>query len=151
MDDKTTAVSKAVWHWRSGADERKPHRPVLPRLLQMLAIMAVFGALAWWRGHRTVAACLGAFALLNALLATLWPSAFRAHAAAWEKLGGFGSIVIGSLVLTLAYYVLFAPAALLLKALGREALKLRFPGPEGTYWGAVDQRGNAEAGYRKQF
>ncbi|MHC4592717.1 MAG: hypothetical protein ACYS8L_08500 [Planctomycetota bacterium] len=151
MDDKATAVSKAVWHWRGGTDEGKPRRPVLPRLLQMLAIMAVFGALAWWRGHRTVAVCLVAFALLNALLAALWPRAFRAHAAAWEKLGRFGSIVIGSIALALAYYLLFAPAALLLKALGREALKLRFPGPEGTYWGAVDQRGEAEAEYRKQF
>lgn len=146
-----SAVSSAVWHWRGEPDQTAVGQPALPRLLRMLAVMAVFGALAWWRGHRTVAACLAGFALVNVLLAAVLPCAFRWHAAAWEKLGRAGALVIGTVALTLAYYLLFAPVALLLRLVGKRPLKLRFPGPEASYWSDVEERGEAEARYRRQF
>ncbi|MHC4789233.1 MAG: hypothetical protein ACYS8K_08555 [Planctomycetota bacterium] len=151
MNEEVTTVSKAVWDWRGEGAGAERARPVLPRLLKMLAVMALFAGIAWWRGHRTAAACLGAFAVANVLLAALWPGAFRTHAGLWEKLGRAGALVVGTVALTAAYYLLFAPAALVLKALGRRPLKLRFPGSEKTYWETAEQRPDSEAGYGKQF
>jgi hypothetical protein len=145
------AGGRAVWNRRAeeGADDRR--RPVLARLIQMLVLMALFGAIAWWRGHRGVAVFLACFAGANLLAAAFWPAAFRLHARLWEVVGRAGALVIGTAALTLAYYVLFAPAALVLKLIGAEPLKLRFPGPPGSYWNDVDDRHRGEPDYRKQF
>jgi hypothetical protein len=124
---------------------------VLARLARMLAVMFIFGAFAWWRGHRTAAVVLAGLALTNALLAAFAPRAFDWQARLWERPGKAGAFLISTIALTLAYFLLFTPGALLLRLLRKEPLKLRFPGPEATYWAEVDERGRSEAGYRRQF
>jgi len=145
------AGGRAIWDWRNKAEGDERRRLVLPRLLQMLALMAVFGGIAWWRGHRGVAVFLAAFAAANALAAAFCPALFHRHAGLWQKVGKAGAVVIGTVALTLAYYLLFTPAALALKLLRVEALKLRFPGPRGSHWKEVDERHRGETDYRRQF
>ncbi len=150
-DRPTSPVSRAVWPWRAGEAGSAPQQPVLGRLLRMLGLMAVFGALAWWRGHRIAACVLAGLAAANVLAAALAPGLFRAHARLWEKLGEAGLYVIGTVTLTLFYYLLVSPAALVLRLLGRRPLKLRFPGPEPSYWGEPEERPDSEAEYERQF
>jgi len=145
------STQKAIWDWRSPRDSEGRAVPVWPRLLRIVVLACAFGGFAWWRGHRTAAAVLAAFALANVVLAVLAPRAFHWHAGLWEKLGRAGAFVMGAVALTLAYFLLFTPAALLLRLLGREPLKLRFPGPQGTCWSDVAERSRSEADYRKQF
>ena len=120
-------------------------------LVRMVALMAVVGAVAWWRGHRAVVVFLACFAAANVLAAAFVPRLFHGHARLWEKLGAGAGLLIGGVLLALAYYLFFTPAALLLRLLGKDPLALRFPGSGPTYWSDVPQRDLTEAHYKRQF
>jgi len=144
-------VSRVVWDWRGEGDAARRAAPVLGRLVKMLVVMGIFGGLALWRGHTVVALVLGGYALVNIVMAATWPRGFHAHSRFWEALGRGGAAVIGTVLLTVLYFVLFTPAALLLHLLGRRPLELRFRSYEGTYWREVPDVEKTEADYRRQF
>ena len=117
----------------------------------MVVVMALVCAFAAWRRHWGVVTFLGCFAGANVAAAVFAPGVFRWHARLWDRLGRGGGFVIGAVLLTLAYYLFFTPAALVIRLLGRQPLPLRFPGPEDTNWRDVPERDLSEEDYEKQF
>ena len=144
-------ASRVVWDWRGAREASRRPEPVLGRLVRMLIIMGIFTAIALWRGHLIVAAALGAYALINILMAAAWPRGFHAHARFWAVLGRGGAAVVGTVLLAVLYFVLFTPAALVLRLVGRRPLELRFRTDEPTYWLDVPEKERTEAEYKRQF
>jgi hypothetical protein len=151
MDVSETDVNRVVWDWRGEAEAAPGPEPVFGRLVKMLIIMGIFAGIALWRGHRLVAAVLGTYALINVLMAVAWPRGFRGHARFWEWLGRGGAAFIGTVSLTILYFVLFTPAAAVIRLLGRRPLELRFRSDEQTYWHDVEQKDRTESDYKRQF
>jgi hypothetical protein len=148
--NRALRVSRAIWDWREPSAGPVPE-PVWAPLVRMLVIMGAFAGLALWRGHRSVACALGGYGLLNVLMALLWPAGFRAHARFWQKLGRSGAAVIGVVMLTAVYVLIFTPAGFALRLLGRDPLRRRFPGREKTYWQPVARHRRPDRYYTRQF
>ena len=85
-DGQAGRVSRAVWHWRTEGRTDAAPRPVWPRLVRMVVIMALVCAFAAWRRHWGVVWFLGCFAGANVVTALALPAAFRWHARLWERL-----------------------------------------------------------------
>jgi hypothetical protein len=151
MDMTSEDVSRVVWDWRGEREASRGPEPVLGGLVRMLVVMAVFGAIALWRGHTVVAAALGIYALINIAMAAAWPRGFHGHARLWGTLGRGGAAVVGTVLLAVLYFVLFTPAALILRLMGRRPLELRFRSDEETYWRDVPQKEHGDKEYRRQF
>jgi len=150
LHDPRDAVCRAVWQWRAEAQGDR-RAPLLRPLLTMLAVTAAFGALACWRGHAVAAASCAAFAVLNLGLAVLRPPAFHRHAAFWSKAGGAAGTFASALTLGLLYFLVFTPAAVALRLVRQDPLKLRFLGAEASYWQEAERQPDCEADYRRQF
>lgn len=100
----------------------------------------VFGALlaglSWWRGRHAeafvvlpVCAVLGVLTLASARAGK---AIYRGWTAVASVIGGVVSVA----AMAVAYYLVLTPVALLLRATGRDALRLRRPS-EGSCWGPL--------------
>lgn len=99
----------------------------MPRLWA-LAIAAVFAGLGMWR-PRTLAP-------LNRL---------------WFRFGLLLNKIVSPLVMGILYYVTVVPTGLIMRALGRDPLRVK-PDPEATsYWIEVDREQAAASSMRNQF
>ena len=63
--------------------------------------------------------------------------------AAWRKLAHAVGVVNTHVLLFLAYWVVFGPAALVLKLLRKDYLRVRWRGESGSYW--LDREPNAHS------
>jgi hypothetical protein len=108
----------------------------------------VFAALLYWRAHprgAVVAAAIGALLLLGGLLA---PAALRLPNRIWwrfaQALGWFNSRVL----LTLMFFLVFAPAGLLMRLFGKNPLR---PAGRTSNWVPVDGHKRDAKHYEHQF
>lgn len=107
-------------------------------------------AYALWRGHRAGWALAAAAGVL-ALLASFAPQSLHRANCAWFALGMLLSRVANPLVLGALFYLAVTPVGLLMRALGKRPLHLRFEPAAPTYWIERNPRGPAPASMRDQF
>jgi hypothetical protein len=117
-------------------------------------VMAVFFAVvALWPAvhHRPVRmwALAAAAALLLAAIAA--PAALYAANRAWMKVGLAVGRVTNPIVTALMFFVVFTPAALVARMLGRDPLRLRYDREAESYWIPRQPPGPAPESMRNQF
>lgn len=86
------------------------------------AAFAVFGAVALWRGHPTVAATLGALAALLVGGGLLVPRQMLPVQAAWMRMALAISRVTTPVVMSVLYLGVLLPTGVLRRTFGRSAL-----------------------------
>jgi hypothetical protein len=96
-------------------------------------ILGALGALLWLRKHHAIAgasvASVGAMVLFLSLAA---PAAALAVRAAWMRFAGLLGFVNSRIILTIVFFVLLTPIALIRRLLASDPLQTRRH--EGTYW-----------------
>lgn len=85
------------------------------------------------------------------LIAMVRPSVLRTFNKAWAKLGLLMGRVMNPVVTTIMFYVVFTPAAVLLRMLGKDPLRLKLAPDAETYWIARTPPGPEAESMSMQF
>jgi hypothetical protein len=114
------------------------------------AVALIVGAFPLVRGEPPVWWLL-AVALAFALVAYVAPSLYRVPNLWWFKLGNLLAAVIGPLAVAIVYVTTVVPIGLLMRALGKDPLRLRRDPAAASYW--IDRRppGPPPESLRNQF
>lgn len=96
----------------------------------------LFALLGAWRGrwNWSIPSLLAALALVPALLACIHPAWFRTWYRAGRWFGHQMGRIMGGLLLTLLFFLVLSPIALVLRLLGQDPLQLRIDPRAPTYW-----------------
>ena len=100
------------------------------------AIAAVFAVVGWFKTHAFPGWTLWLGVIGAAVGAVLWlvPQIAKPFYLVWYFLSCCIGIVMSNALLAAAYYLVFTPAGLVMRALGRDPMKRR-PDPQAkTYW-----------------
>jgi hypothetical protein len=116
-----------------------------------VVVFAALAAYAHWRGWDTRRLVSAGLAIAFAVTALLAPRALRPLNRAWLGLGLLLGKVINPLVLGAVFYLLLTPLALLLRAIGRDELRLRTPRGTGSLWIEREPPGPAPGSFHKQY
>jgi tryptophan-rich sensory protein len=100
------------------------------------------------KSARTWALGLSALFLLAAVA---FPSVLKPLNSIWAKFGMLLSRITNPIVTAIMFYLFFTPASLLLRALGKDALRLKFDRGAKTYWITRVPPGPAPESMRHQF
>ena len=100
------------------------------------------GELRWW---------LLVPALAFVLAALIFPHVLAPLNFLWTKLGLLMHRVVNPVVMAAMYYGVVMPAGLIMRALGKDILKLRRDPTAATYWVKRDNPGSRGASMRQQF
>ena len=118
-------------------------------LLMAAVIVALFGLFFPWlfeRGWPLWPWALAAAFVLPALLA---PGSLRPVYRGWMRFGLFMSRVMTPLVLGIVFFLIFTPVALVLKVIGKDAMRRRLDPAAPTY--RVDARGREMGDMERPF
>jgi predicted membrane protein len=113
-------------------------------------VFALLGIYGWWRENLLFPWSFGLSALT--LLITLAAPDWLAPAnRAWMKLAEILNRVVSPIVLGAIFFVVLTPTALVMRMVGRDAMKRRFEPSARTYWVERDPPGPDPAGLPNQF
>ena len=147
-------VSSVVWPWREkDAAKSAPKKtgPAASTVLLQAGIMAVIGALVYWKlDHRAMGLAVWILAAIVLVSGFFIPPVFKALERFGQALGRWVGTLLTWGLLVPFFYLFFLPANLLLKLRGKDPLCRRFPSNEPTYWTPRKPVTDA-AQYRKQF
>jgi hypothetical protein len=118
-----------------------------------LVFATVFGLIALWPllsggGIRLWSTAIAAVFLASALLR---PALLRPASALWQRLGRAMHHVVSPLVLGMLFYLTVVPTGLVMRALGKDPLRLRFDRAAQSYWIERRPPGPAPESLRNQF
>ena len=119
-----------------------------------LVFTTFFGLLGVWprlmhtRPPRLWAMCLSAAFLVLALMA---PRVLGPLNRVWTLLGKLLARITNPVFTGVMFYVIFTPAGLLLRLLGKDLLRLRYDRSAATYWIRRDPAGLLPDSMRNQF
>jgi hypothetical protein len=103
-----------------------------------LVVGGVFGLIAAWLAirHRfgLKLEIVGAISAALIVMALLAPMLLAPIEWAWSKIGGVLGFVNTRILLTLIFFVVLTPIALVLRLLGRDPLERRFDKQSKSYW-----------------
>lgn len=98
-------------------------------------ILAVLGLWRWWSaGIGPLAALLLAVGIALVLGGALLPSALAPLNRAWTRLGLLLGRIVTPVVMAVVYVLAFVPTGLVMRARGRDLLRLRREPDASTYW-----------------
>jgi hypothetical protein len=106
----------------------------------------VFGALAWWRGHATLAPILGALGVALWGAGVVAPGRLTPVHRAWMGLAHAISKVTTPIFMGVVYFVVLLPVGLLMRLMGRNPIRHR--AVDGSYWAP---RAGPRGGLTNQF
>ncbi len=111
---------------------------------------ALVSALSWWRGHAGWHWTLP-LAALFLLVALVYPRILNPLNRLWLKFGLLLYKVVNPIVLGLLFYLTITPIGLIMRALGKDFLRLRLDGGARSYW--IDRKppGPPPQSMRNQF
>lgn len=119
---------------------------VMAAFFAVIALFPAIGgsvsAIRWW--------ALAIAALLLAL-ALLWTAPLRPLNRLWMKFGLLLSKVVAPIVLMMLFYVTVTPIALLMRASGKDPLRLRRDTAARSYWISREPPGPAPQSMKHQF
>lgn len=118
-----------------------------------IVFAVVFAAVGLWpllsgNGVRFWALGVSAAFVLAALL---WPRALRPASVLWMRLGLLLHRIVSPLVLCVLFYFSVVPTGLVMRALGKDPLRLRFDRNAASYWIQRQPPGPAPESLRNQF
>ena len=113
-------------------------------------IFVFAGIYGLWRGapHLPYLLPLAAIVALVTLTRDTWLAPFNR---AWMKLGELMHKVASPIILGAIYFGVFTPTAIVMRAIGRDALKMRFEPAAPTYWVRREPPGPADDSFRDLF
>jgi hypothetical protein len=118
--------------------------------LTLAAVCGVIGAVRLVLGHAYPAWWLAAAALLLAL-AFLWPAALAPLNRLWLRLGLVLYKVMNPLVMGLVFFTTVVPIGLVLRAVGKDPLRLRREPAASSYWIRREPPGPEPDTMKQQF
>jgi hypothetical protein len=114
------------------------------------AALSLFGALNWWHDGHAWAWLIGTAALLL-ILGFCWPAALKPLNWLWFKFGLLLHAVINPLVMGLVFYGAVLPTGLVMRALGKDSLRLKLEPDRDSYWLPRQPPGPAPETMKDQF
>ncbi|HEV8629585.1 MAG TPA: hypothetical protein VGV61_04645 [Thermoanaerobaculia bacterium] len=154
QDAASQRAANLLWQWRreaTGDDRSAAARAARRRgAIGGLVGLALAATLFFWKPG--MALVVAAVALSMALLALLSPlGGFRAVTRALDTFGRFVGVTITWVLMTLAYFLLFVPCGLLLRAGGKLRISRRADPRLASYWTPAAPLRAGLDGYRKPF
>lgn len=117
-------------------------------------VFAVFfsfiGAIQLWIGHRLAVWWFGGAAIFLAI-ALLRPALLAPLNRLWIRLGMLLFHVVNPLVMGIIYYSCVVPIGLIMRALGKDLLRLKFDQAEKSYWIPREPPGPPPDSMKNQF
>ncbi len=95
---------------------------------------AIIGLISFLKGHLAFAHWLWSGASLIALIALIYPPGAKPFYWIWMAMGVGIGFITSRILLTLFFFGVITPIALLFKVLKRDALQLKKPHDIQTYW-----------------
>lgn len=132
-------VSRAVWPWPDGGANSARPKGMSPRkkvLITTPIALMIAGGIYLWRGHAVMPGIVVGIALTICFCGLFVP---RAFAAIERFFAGFARIVATTMtwiLLVPVFYLVFAPAHLMLRIRGKDPMFRQCPSDEPTYWTA---------------
>jgi len=115
-----------------------------------VVVFALLGTYWWWRGDAGHRWAFGLSALT--LLVTLAKPDWLAPAnRAWMKLAELLHRVVSPIALGIMFFCVLTPMALVIRLIGRDAMKRRFDPAASTYWIERNPPGPDPTGLPNQF
>ena len=114
------------------------------------AVCAALALLELWRGRVTAASILGGIAVALLVPAALRPSLLRAPSAWWWRLARALGWINSRVLLSACFFLILTPAAVVLRACGRDPLRLKRPG-RGSGWLPYPERARDPKHYERMF
>lgn len=119
--------------------------------LVIAAALAIFGLWAFVFRGGDVRWWLVVPAILLLAAALIAPALLTPLNRAWTKLGLLMHRVVNPVVMGVMYYGVITPTGLIVRALGKDLLKLRRDPAAATYWVVRDNPGSRGESMRQQF
>ena len=157
MAEMERQPSAQVWNWRAaaGADDRRAAMAAAARRQGAIGAavgLTVAAAFAWLLHRPVPALVVAVLSLTVALLAVAAPlTLYRRLRGALDRLAHWVGTGVTWLLMTVLFYLLFLPAGLIMRAMGKLAFT-RFVDPAvDTYWTPTEGHVHSAESYRKQF
>jgi hypothetical protein len=116
----------------------------------MTVVLALLGAVNWWHVGRVWPWLLG-IASLFAVSGYFCPVALKPLNWLWFKFGLLLHAVMNPVVMGLVFYGAVLPTGLIMRAMGKDPLRLKFEAERDSYWIVRHPPGPAPHSMRKQF
>ena len=130
---------------------RKDNKSVRSFSIALAVLLSGFGALSFYKGHPETATVLWSIAGGVLLLGLPVPKLIMPVYIGWmhiaHAIGWFNT----RLLLTILFYLILTPIALVMKVLMKDQLDRKFDGQAETYWKPHRKRENPTASYERQF
>jgi hypothetical protein len=127
-------VSAAIWPW-AGGRSAAPAPAVYRRALIQALVVAAIGLFVLLKlRHAIVGGVVLTMAAVLLVTGQFMPNAFLRIESWGQKLGKAVGAAMTWVLLVPFFYLCFLPGHLLLRALGKDPLKIKFPSGEPTYW-----------------
>jgi hypothetical protein len=110
----------------------------------LLALWNWYKGGAWWPVYLSISA-------LCTFLAQFFSDVLAPANRIWTKLGWLLAKVVNPIVMGLIFFVIFTPIAVLLRARGKDLLRLKFDRNASSYWINRDPPGPAPESMKEQF
>jgi hypothetical protein len=96
-------------------------------------VLGLLGCFLWWHGSAYYSYFLIASVALLAL-SVVAPTILKPFHCVWMTVAVVLGWIMTGVILTLFYYLVFTPIALIARLLGRNVLKMKFEKSASTYW-----------------
>ena len=116
----------------------------------MAVVLALVAAFNWYYGGRAWP-WLGVVAALFAAGALIYPVALKPLNWIWFKFGLLLHAIISPIVMCLLFYVAVWPTGLIMRAFGKDPLRLKREPESSTYWISRNPRGPKPETMKDQF
>jgi hypothetical protein len=117
----------------------------------LVALLAGFAGLSLWRGHPQRAALWAGASVAATILVLAAPRAWLAVWRVWMRIALAISAVLTVVILGVCYYMLFMPVGLVMRAAGRDALRISWRHRQDSYWVGREPVEPSLERYRRQF
>jgi hypothetical protein len=115
-----------------------------------VVVFALLGAYGWWRSQPLFPWAFGLSALTLAVTLVV-PNWLAPANRAWMKLAEILNRIVSPIVLGASFYVVLTPIAIVMRLMGRDAMKRRFEPSVPSYWIDREPPGPDPAGLPNQF
>jgi hypothetical protein len=110
----------------------------------LLALWSWYRGGAWWPVHLSISA-------VCTFLALFFSDVLARPNRIWTKLGLLLAKIVNPIVMGLIFFGIFTPIAVLLRARGKDLLRLKFDRNASSYWISREPPGPAPESMKEQF